>query len=78
MEAYSVHSVKEITRKQLQSAVRHHSTAEQKKLIAKADKKQLLLPLASALIREGIIKIKEGANSMGELTVTDVCKEKSF
>jgi len=76
MTAYG-HNLKEITRGQLQSAARHLSPAAQKKLVGKADKKQLLLPLPNYLVDEGIIKIKDGA-CISELTCDDVTKEKTF
>lgn len=76
MCAFGAHSFKEISRSQLASAAKFF-IKDKKRDMGKADKTQLVGPLASVFIDRGIVAIREGA------TVTDLCrddisKEKTF
>ena len=51
--------------------------AEERPFIAKADKHQLVGPLASVLVKKGIVTIRDGAN-MQHLVRSDITKEKTF
>ena len=76
--AFEVHHLKEVSRGQLQSATRFFTkNSEYKKTINKAEKAELLLPLARSFLREGIINIRDGAD-VSKLTRNDVMKEKTF
>jgi len=76
--AFGVHQIKEVTRSQLQSAMRLYCTdAEQKKNLSNLSKEDFILPLASLLLKESIVGIKEGAD-IRVLNRDDVTKEKPF
>ena len=76
--AFEVHSLKEVLRGQIQSAIRFLTkNPENKKTINKAEKAELLLPLARSFLREGIVNIQDGAD-VSKLTRNDVIKEKTF
>ena len=76
--AFEVHSLKEVSRGQLQSAARFFAkNPEYKKSITKAEKAELLLPLATSFLREGIVAIRNGADK-SFLTRNDVSKVKHF
>ena len=77
MCAFGAHSYKEISRSQLASAAKYFSKGEEKKMMAKAEKQQLIVPLASIFIRENIVTIREGAD-LTNLSMDDVCKEGTF
>ena len=76
MCAFEAHTFKDISRSQLASAAKFF-TAEERQYISKADKHQLVGPLASALIKKGIVAIRDGAN-MQHLLRSDISKEKTF
>ena len=76
MCAFGAHSLKNISRFQMASAARYFMS-DQTKFITKADKYQLIKPLAKAFINKGIVVVKEGAD-MEKLKRDDVNKEKTF
>jgi len=76
--AFGIHNIKEVSRSQLHSATRLYCTSEEKKNLSKCDKKDdLIVPLASLLLREGIISVKDEAD-MKNLSRDDILKEKPF
>lgn len=76
--AFSKHNIKEVSRAQLHSATKLYCTSEEKKRFSKCDKKDdLIIPLASLLLREGIISITDEAD-MANLSIDDVLKTKTF
>ena len=76
MCAFETHTFKEISRSQLASAAKFFK-AEERPFITKADKHQLVGPLASVLVKKGIVAIRDGAN-MQHLVRSDITKEKTF
>lgn len=76
MCAFGAHSFKEITRSQLASAAKFFMK-DNKKNISKAEKHQLVGPLASVFIDRGILVVRDGAK-IDDLTRSDVSKEKTF
>lgn len=77
MCAFGALSYKDISRTQLASAAKYFTKGEEKKMMAKAEKYQLVGHLASIFLRERIVQIKEGAN-LNNLSIDDVCKEGTF
>ena len=59
MVAFGAHQYKEIGRTQLASAVKFFRLS---KSLAKAEKPQLAIPLATAFLAEKIVETKVGAN----------------
>ena len=68
--------MKEISRSQMASAARFFMS-DKKKFFMKAEKYQLVNPLAEVFIKKRIVVVKEGAD-MDNLKRGDVTKEKTF
>ena len=76
--AFGVHNLKEVSRVQLQSACRFFNRDQkERKLITKAEKSELLIPLARHFIREGIVVVQGGVD-ISHLNRNNVTKEKTF
>ena len=76
MCAFGAHSFKEISRSQLVSAAKFY-IKNKKRDLGKAEKMQLVGPLASVIIDRGIVVLKEGA-TFANLSRNDVTKVKPF
>ena len=76
MCAFGAHSFKEISRSQLASAAKFF-IKNKKRDMGKAEKMQLVGPLASVFIDRGIVVIREGA-TITNLSRDDITKEKTF
>ena len=77
MCAFGAHSYQEVSRTQLASAIRYFMKGQQKKTMNKAEKHQLVGPLAAIFIQENIVKVREGA-SLSVLSIDDVTEEGTF
>ena len=73
MCAFGAHTFKEISRAQMASAAKFFKAG----CIQKADKHQLVVPLASVFLNEGIVMIRDGAD-IEHLVRNDVSKVKTF
>ena len=78
--AFGIHNIKEVSRSQLHSAMRLYCTGEERKNLSKCDKKDdLIIPLASLLLWEDIVGIKEDSEaSIDNLCRDDIEKKKTF
>jgi len=72
--AFGAHFFKDISRQQLESAVKSLNIQENLK---RAEKNEFIFPLAKALLTKGIIKIKKNAK-MDNLCRDDLKKVKPF
>ena len=62
MCAFGAHTFKEVARSQLTSAAKFFLKGEGRKLIAKADKQQLVDLLAPVFIDKEVVVLRDGAN----------------
>ena len=77
MCAFGAHTFKEVARSQLTSAAKFFLKGEGRKLIAKADKQQLVDLLALVFIDKEVVVLCDGANKKN-LCREDVSKEGTF
>ena len=77
MCAFGAHTFKEVARSQLTSAAKFFLKGEGRKLIAKADKQQLVDLLAPVFIDKEVVVLHDGANKKN-LCREDVSKEGTF
>lgn len=77
MCAFGAHTFKEVARSQLTSAAKFFLKGEGRKLIAKADKQQLVDLLAPVFIDKEVVVLRDGANKKN-LCREDVSKEGTF
>ena len=77
MCAFGAHTFKEVARSQLTSAAKFFLKGEGRKLIAKADKQQLVDLLAPVFIDKEVVVLHDWANK-NNLCREDVSKEGTF
>ena len=71
--AFQSHFIKEVSRSQMDGAIKILMSKEDRKELKGVEKAKLLPPLAQALIKKGIVEVDEGAD-MGNLSRVDVKK----
>ena len=69
LSAFRVHFLKDVSRGQLQAA----ATTLRVKGIASLDKKNMLIPIANAIVKKGIVIIKENV-SLAKIRREDIKK----
>jgi len=69
--------LKDVSRAQLNSALKLLCSAEQRKFLLGKEKSTLMIPLATQLIAKEFVKIGEGTK-LGSITRDDVKKVKPF
>ena len=74
---FGAHTYREVTRTQLASAIRYFTKGEERKILSKKEKHELVNPLARMFLKKGIVIIRKGAN-LNNLSVEDVNKEGTF
>ena len=62
MCAFGAHTIKEVTRSQMSSAVKFFLGKAGKSQLQKADKSQLIKPLAMAFLEKKVVRVDAGAN----------------
>lgn len=77
MCAFGAHTIKEVSRSQMASAVKFFLEVAERKHLKTADKSQLVKPLAMAFVKKKIVIVKEGTN-MDDLSRCDIYKVGTF
>ena len=77
MCAFGAHTYRKVTHTQLASAIRYFTKGDERKMLSKKEKHELVRPLAKVFVKKDIVMIREGTN-LSNLSVEDVNKEGTF